>query len=107
MPDVVGLPIPEAVRRIEEVGLTVATIRVVDYSKLGKPGAGDVLRQVPAAGVQVAPGAEVSLAVTAIHSTLADDSPPVPWRTPPPQAAKPPAVLATGWGWTLLPPFHT
>ena len=69
VPDLVGLQISEAIQVAEDAGVTVGTIQVLDDSKLGEPGADDVVAQDPAPGTQIDAGAEISVSVTAMaHS---------------------------------------
>jgi hypothetical protein len=70
MPDLVGVQISDAIRRLEELGLTATTITIADDSKLGEPGADDVIAQDPAAGTEVDRGTGVSLTVTAIPHSM-------------------------------------
>jgi hypothetical protein len=66
VPDLVGLPISEAIEAATNAGLTVETIQILDDSKLGEPGADDVLSQMPFAGTEVERGASISVTVTAM-----------------------------------------
>ncbi len=70
MPDVRGLDIAAAISELEYLGLMVSTIRITDDSKLGEPGAEDVVKQEPAPGSEVDPGSEVALTVTAIPHSM-------------------------------------
>jgi hypothetical protein len=70
MPDVQELDIRTAIREIEELGLVVSTIRITDDSKLGEPGAEDVVGQEPAPGAEVERGSQVALTVTAIPHSM-------------------------------------
>jgi hypothetical protein len=73
VPDLVGLQISDAIQAAEEAGLTVGTIQELDASKLGEPGADNVVTQDPAPGVTVDAGGEISVSVTAfVHSGPSD-----------------------------------
>jgi hypothetical protein len=70
MPDLVGVQISDAIQELEELGLTATTITIADDSKLGEPGADDVIAQEPSAGTEVDAGTGVSLTVTAIPHSM-------------------------------------
>ena len=70
MPDLVGVEIGDAIRELEELGLTASTIAIADDTKLGEPGADDVIAQEPSAGTEVEAGTGVSLTVTAIPHSM-------------------------------------
>ena len=69
-PDVIGVEIGDAIRELAKLGLTASTITIADDSKLGEPGADDVIAQDPPAGTDVATGTGVSLTVTAIPHSM-------------------------------------
>jgi hypothetical protein len=62
-------------RELGELGLTVTTIDIEDDSKLGEPGADDVIAQDPSAGTEVATGTGVSLTVTAMPHSMPSPAP--------------------------------
>jgi beta-lactam-binding protein with PASTA domain len=62
MPDLVGHPLAEAARRVQEAGLRVASVQRVSDSTLS--GVSIVLRQSPAPGERVTPGMAVSFEVS-------------------------------------------
>lgn len=75
MPDLVGVQISDAIRELDQLGLTATTITIEDDSQLGEPGADDVIAQDPPAGTEVATGTGVSLTVTAIPHSMPSAAP--------------------------------
>jgi hypothetical protein len=75
MPDLVGVQISDAIRELDQLGLTATTIEIEDDSQLGEPGADDVVAQDPGAGAEVATGTGVSLTVTAIPHSMPSPAP--------------------------------